>query len=103
MDILLIILLIEKNLLSSENTNSTITDTFKDINSSYQDIAFETYAIDYMDVEQTRLESIFRIGFEDGYFPGIYQDVEITQHSDLGELSIFGAFEFQKNLFLEFL
>ena len=88
-----------KNLLSSENTNSTITDTFKDINSSYQDIAFETYAIDYMDVEQTRLESIFRIGFEDGYFPGIYQDVEITQYSDLGELSIFGAFEFQKNLF----
>jgi long-subunit fatty acid transport protein len=88
-----------KNLLSSENTITTITDTFKDINSSYHDIAFETYAIDYMDVEQTSLESIFRIGFDEGNFPGIYQDVEITQQSTVGELSIFGAVEFQKNLF----
>lgn len=89
-----------KNLLAVENTNSTITDVFKDLNSSYNSIAFETFAIDYADVDQTQLESIFRIGFEPGTFPGIFQDVEITQRSSIGELSLFGATEFQKNLFM---
>jgi long-subunit fatty acid transport protein len=88
-----------KNLLSAENTTSTITDVFTDANSTYNDIAFETFAIDYADVEQTQLESIFRIGFEPGTFPGIFQDVEITQRSSIGELSLFGATEFRKNLF----
>lgn len=88
-----------KNVLSAENTNSTITDTFKEMNSSYNAIAYETFAIDYMDVEQSKLESIFRIGFDAGKFPGINQDAEITQQSSIGELSIFGAIEFQRNLF----
>lgn len=89
-----------KNLLAVENSTSTITDVFKDINSSYNSIAFETFAIDYADIEQTQLESIFRIGFEPGTFPGIFQDVEITQRSNIGELSLFGATEFRKNLFV---
>lgn len=89
-----------KNLLAVENNSSTITDVFKALNSTYNSIAFETFAIDYADVEQTQLESIFRIGFDPGTFPGIYQDVEITQKSNVGELSLFGATEFQKNLFI---
>ncbi len=88
-----------RNLLAAQNSNSTITDVFKQTGSSYNDIAFETYAIDYADVEQTQLESIFRIGFEEGNFPGIYQDVEVIQKSNVGELSIFAATEFQQNLF----
>ncbi len=89
-----------KNLLAVENNSSTITDVFKALNSTYNSIAFETFAIDYADVEQTQLESIFRIGFDPGTFPGIYQDVEITQKSNVGELSLFGATEFQENLFI---
>jgi len=89
-----------KNLLAAQNTTSTITDVFKDAGSTYNAIAFETFAIDYADVEQTQLESIFRIGFDPGTFPGIYQDVEITQRSTIGELSIFAATEFQQNLFV---
>ncbi len=89
-----------KNLLAAENTTSTITDVFKDLNSTYNAIAFETFAIDYADVEQTQLESIFRIGFDPGTFPGIFQDVEISQRSSIGELNLFGATEFQKNLFI---
>lgn len=88
------------NLLSAYNKQSTITDVFKNDNSSYNGIAFDTYAIDYFDVEQTRLESIFRIGFEENDFPGIYQDAEITQSNQIGELSLFGATEFRKNLYL---
>ena len=30
-------------------------------------LLFETYAIDYIDEAQTQLESIFRIGFDDGF------------------------------------
>ncbi|MGB0347518.1 MAG: hypothetical protein ACPGGA_08535 [Balneolaceae bacterium] len=89
-----------KNLLAAENTTSTITDVFKDLNSTYNAIAFETFAIDYADVEQTQLESIFRIGFDEGTFPGIFQDVEITQRSSIGELNLFGATEFQKNFYV---
>jgi hypothetical protein len=88
------------NLLAAQNSTSTITDVFKESGSSYNDIAFETYAIDYADVQQTQLESIFRIGFEPGTFPGIYQDVEVIQTSSIGELSLFAATEFQQNLFL---
>lgn len=88
------------NLLSAYNDQSTITDVFKNDNSSYNGIAFDTYAIDYFDVEQTRLESIFRIGFEEDDFPGIYQDAEITHSNQIGELSLFGATEFRKNLYL---
>lgn len=89
-----------RNLLAAQNSTSTITDVFKQNSSTYKDIAFQTYAIDYADVEETQLESIFRIGFEQGNFPGIYQDVEVIQKSSIGELSLFGATEFQQNLFI---
>lgn len=88
------------NALSAYNEQSTITDVFKNEASDYNDIAFEAYAIDYADVEQTTLESIFRIGFTPANFPGIRQDAEIKQRGIIGEYSIFMATEVQKNLFI---
>lgn len=87
------------NILNGRNGRSTITDAFKSSGSDYNSIAFETYAIDYADVEQTMLESIFRIGFDPGSFPGITQDAEISQMGSIGEFSLFTATEFQKNIF----
>lgn len=86
--------------LSGRNQTSTITDMFKNPNSHFNDIAFETYAIDYGDVEGTYDESIFRIGFAPGNYPGITQYVDIDNNHYQGELSIFAATEFQKNLFI---
>lgn len=87
------------NLLSAKNNQSTITDVFKRPGSDYNDIAFETYAIDWGDVNETYLESIFRIGFTPGNFPGIYQDGEITQQGSMGEYSLFLSTEFQRNIY----
>lgn len=87
------------NLINGRNGSSTITDSFKGSGSDYNSIAFETYAIDYADVEQTMLESIFRIGFTPATFPGITQDAEISQTGSIGEFSLFTATEFQKNIF----
>ena len=92
----------DRNLGSSAwNNQSTITDVFKSESSDYRTIAFETYAIDYADQEQTMLESIFRIGFEDG-FPGIYQQSEINQEGRSREYAFFLATEFKKNLHVGF-
>lgn len=88
------------NILNGYNDVSTITDVFKNSSSDYNDIAFEAYAIDYADVEQTTLESIFRIGFAPGEFLGIQQNSEIKQRGSIGEYSIFMATELQRNLFI---
>lgn len=89
-----------RNYFSAKNTSYTITDEFKNPGSQYYDIAFNTFAIDYYDVEQTQLESIFRIGFTPSSFPGIYQDAEIINTSNTGEFSFFVASEFLKNVFM---
>ncbi len=86
--------------LSGRNQQSTITDMFKNPNNGFNDIAFEAFAIDYGDVEGTYDESIFRIGFLPGQFPGITQYIDIENDHRQGELSIFAATEFKKNLFL---
>lgn len=86
--------------LSARNSQSTITDAFKDPSSDYYDLAFETYAIDYGDVDSTYLESIFRIGFTPEQYPGINQEAEISYLTDIGEYSFFLGTEFQRNLFL---
>lgn len=80
------------------NAQSTITDVFKEPGSSYNDIAFNAYAIDYGDVAQTYDESIFRVGFAPGDYPGIQQDVELTSRGLIGEYSVFIATEYKKNL-----
>ncbi|MDR9447236.1 MAG: hypothetical protein RI519_05850 [Balneolaceae bacterium] len=82
------------------NQDHTITDQFKIPGSTYEGIAFETYAIDYGDVEQTYLESIFRVGFTPEQYPGIQQEAEILQEGIAGEWNAFIATEFQRNLFV---
>jgi hypothetical protein len=86
--------------ISAFNENNSITDLFKDPGSQYYDMAFNTYATDYYDEEQTIRESIFRIGFDPNDFQGIYQDAEVQNRFNVSELSLFTATEFQKNLFL---
>lgn len=81
------------------NNESSITDEFKNPESDYNELAFETYAIDYGDVEQTYLESIFRIGFPVGTFPGITQNITSKTNLSMAEYSAFLATEFLKNLY----
>lgn len=100
----------------ARNETSTITDQFKTDGSIYQQIAYETYAIDYLDFPEecgydgdqfigNECESIFRTGFYDnngdyifGEYLGIEQQGEIMQSGGGGEYSLFFATEFQKNL-----
>lgn len=92
---------------SARNENSTITDEFKNPDSPYNDIAWETYAIDAGEnYYQTGPigdpipwdESIFRVGFDSPDYLGIHQQGEILQSGGGGEYSLFFATEFQKNL-----
>lgn len=87
---------------SGRNNDNTITDSFLDPNSEYNELAFQTYAIDWGDVDSTYLESIFRIGFPPGTFPGIDQEADIKYDTYLGEYSLFTATEFRKDLFVGF-
>ena len=80
------------------NSESTITDAFREPSSNYYDIAFDTYATDWGDVDSTYLESIFRIGFEN--YPGITQDAEVKYTTNIGEYSFYFGTEFQKDLFV---
>jgi len=82
---------------SGRNPNATITDQFKIPGNTFEDIAFNTFAVDYGDEEQTFLESIFRIGSE---FPGIRQEAEITNRGYAGEFAGYFGMEFQKNFFI---
>lgn len=85
--------------INARNNTSTITDAFKNPGSSYYDIAFDAFAIDYGDVEQTFLESIFRIGFAEGDYPGISQSGRIDVNRTAGEYNVFASSEVQKNVF----
>jgi len=86
--------------LDARNELSTITDVFKQDGffPLEDDIAFQTFATDYGDAEQTFVESIFRIGVPD--FRGITQTAEIKQSGYLGEYSAFIGTEFQRNFFV---
>ncbi len=86
--------------ISGRNNRSTMTDFFKIPGSIYEEIAFETWALDWADEEQTFLDSIFRIGFPPGNFPGITQEAEITERGYGGDYSAFFATEFLENLML---
>ncbi len=81
------------------NEQTTITDQFKAPGSTYADIAFNTFAIDYGDEFEDWDESIFRIGFNDfGDYLGIQQQGEIFESGYGGEYSFFAATEFQQDL-----
>lgn len=85
--------------ISGRNNQTTITDAFKIPGSTYADIAFNTFAIDYGDEFEDWEESIFRIGLDDfGDFLGISQEAEIIQRGRGGDFSAFLATEFMENL-----
>lgn len=84
--------------ISARNNESTITDDFREPDSDYYNLAYDVYATDWGDVDSTYRESIFRIGFDT--YPGITQDAEITQTTDIGEYSVFFGTEFQKNFYI---
>lgn len=86
------------NRFSGRNSESTITDAFKDPSNDSYDIAYNTYAIDWGDEDSTYLESIFRIGFDD--FPGINQEGKMTHETDIGEYSFFFGTEFRQDFFI---
>ncbi len=86
--------------LNGRNSSSTITDMFVDPSSGYNGIAYDAYAIEFGDVEETYYESIFRLGFTPSQYPGITQYVDVNNRRKLGEFSFFTATEFKKNLFL---
>lgn len=84
--------------IQGRNTGSSMTDFFKIPGSLYENIAYETYAIDYADEEMTWFDSVFRIGFPPGNFPGIRQEAEVLESGYGGEFSGFVATELVKNL-----
>jgi len=83
---------------SGRNPNTTITDQLKIAGNLFEDVAFNTFAIDYGDEEKSFLESIFRIGNQE--FPGIRQEADIITKGYTGEFAGFLSVEFQNNLFL---
>ncbi|REL33559.1 hypothetical protein DYD21_09095 [Rhodohalobacter sp. SW132] len=86
---------------NARNERSTITDQFKSRGNTYNDIAFNTFAIDHGDEFEDWDESILRTGFDQfGDFLGIRQQGEIIQSGYGGEYSAFIATEFQPNLML---
>ena len=78
---------------SGNNQNNSITDFFAE-NPFYQDIAFGGQALDEDD--DGFLQSRLRFG----EFQGIDQFVEEVLTGQLGEFALFGATEFQQNLFI---
>lgn len=86
---------------SARNNESTITDFYNTTpDDSLFFAAFDTYAIDFAtnDSSFSDTKSIFRF-FDNNEYPGINQDVELTERGKTGEYSLFLATEFLENLF----
>ena len=82
------------------NASHSITDQFKIPGSYYEAPAFDAYALDYGDLDETYLESIFRVGLNPGEFFGIDQQADILESGTSGEFNAYLATEFQRNLFV---
>lgn len=82
------------------NENSTITDAFTDPGSDFNNLAYEVYAIEYGDDSESYYESIFRLGLNPNEYRGITQIGDVNNRQNLAEYSLFGATEFQKNLYI---
>lgn len=84
---------------SGRNEQTTLTDFYNvTADDSLFFAAFDVYAIDFATTDSSfsNTKSIFRF-FEDNAYPGINQDVELTERGKIGEYSIFLATEFLKN------
>lgn len=75
------------------NENTTITDQFP-LDGYYFARAYDAFAIDSLG---SGTSSIWRVA---GNYQGIYQDFDITEVGNVGELQVFLATEFKKNLFI---
>lgn len=82
------------------NNSSTITDAFVNPGSDFNNLAYEVYAIEYGDVSESYYESIFRLGLNPNEYRGITQIGDVNNRQNLAEYSLFGATEFQKNLYI---
>jgi hypothetical protein len=84
---------------SGRNGQSTITDFYNSslASDSLFFAAFDVYAIDYATTDSSfaNTSSIFRIGFDQ--YPGINQDIEMTEKGSLGEYTAFLSTEVFKN------
>lgn len=83
---------------NARNNQSTITDFYNiTADDSLFFAAFDAYAIDFATTDSSFNEtaSIFRIGF--AQYPGITQNMELTERGVMGEYSAFIATEFQQN------
>lgn len=84
---------------SGRNSESTITDFYNSslASDSLFFAAFDVYAIDFATTDSSfaNTTSIFRIGFDE--FPGINQDIEMTETGNMGEYSAFMATEILRN------
>jgi len=82
------------------NESSTLTDYYasQSRENAINTAAFNAFAIE--DVNADSSVSIFRFGNNFDAFPGISQDVELTEEGIMGEYSAFLATEVQKNLFV---
>lgn len=77
------------------NPYNTITDYFAQ-NPDYQDIGFTSYALD-----TTSTGNYIPVLREvPGGYQGINQHAQINERGKMGEIALFGATEFQKNLFI---
>ena len=86
---------------TGRNERSTITDFY---NTTADDslffAAFDAYAVDFATTDSSFAEtsSIFRIGFPQ--YPGINQDMELTERGKTGEYSLFLATELLENFYV---
>jgi long-subunit fatty acid transport protein len=82
------------------NENSTLTDFYASLGreNAINTAAFNAFAIE--DVNTDSSVSIFRFGNDFEQFPGMSQDIELTEEGFMGEYSAFLATEVQKNLFI---
>lgn len=87
---------------SGRNNQSTITDFYNTTpDDSLFFAAFDVYAIDFAttDSSYNDTKSIFRF-FDNNEYPGIDQDMELTERGKTGEYSLFIATEFLQNLYV---
>lgn len=85
---------------SGRNNSSTITDFYSSFPRDHylNNLAFNTYAIE--DVNADSSASIFRFGADFSAYPGINQEMELTERGRAGEYTAFLATEFQRDLFV---
>jgi len=84
---------------TGRNNQTTITDFYNVTrDDSLFFAAFDVYAIDFAttDSSYSNTKSIFRF-FDNNYYPGINQDVQLTERGAIGNYSAFMATELFKN------